>query len=416
MIQYGNHNEMDTIKETIDNERVIAKYQPIVSLVKKKIVAFEGLTRGVNILNSEIIPPLEMFEYARKHDMTIALDRLCREKCIEGFKSIHRMNNKWNLFINVDASVIEKLEGSNYFLNQILKGKISPKNIVIEINEARTGNLNVLERFTNTYRKKGFLIALDDVGAGFSNLDRISIIKPDIIKLDALLVRNIQDSYHKQEIFKCITGLANRIGAIVVAEGVETQIELNYVVEFGAHLVQGYFFSKPEFINNNMIKKVNDKIENAVNSYKEHMILKARRDRLYRYKIDKFLSKFVKELRVNPVNNFDNLILEFIDKYKNLDIECAYILDETGIQITDTIFSKEKSGIHPDGIVFSPAVKGEDNSLKRYYYELMNSKIDNYFSEPYISYATGEICITLSRIFTHNNYKKYILCIDIAKG
>lgn len=111
--------------------------------------------------------------------------------------------------------------------------------------------------------------------------------------------------------------------------------------------------------------------------------------------MDKFLNKFVIELKASPVN-------EFIERYKDLDIECAYILDESGIQITNSS-------------VFFPAVKGEDNSLKRYYYKLMNSKIYDYFLEPYISYATGEICITLSKIFTHNNYKKYILCIDIAR-
>lgn len=416
MMEYNGLNEFDIIGEAIYNKRIIARYQPIVSIVKKKIVAFEGLIRGINILNSEIIPPIEMFKYARNYDMTVMFDRLCREKCMGAFKNIYQINDKWNLFVNIDASVIEKLEGSNYFLNQVLEKKIPPKNIVIEINESGTENLNILEKFTSYYRKEGFLIALDDVGAGFSNLDRISIIKPNIIKLDALLVRNIQESYHKQEIFKCITGLANRIGAIVVAEGVENQIELNYVVEFGAHLVQGYFFSKPEFIDSTIIKKVNDKIESAAQEYKNYMILKSKKNRLYKYRIDKFLSKFVSELKTSVVTNFDSLILDFILKYKDFNIECGYILDENGIQITNTIFSEHKDTMCSQGIIFSPALKGEDNSLKKYYYELINSKTDNYFSEPYISYATGEICITLSKIFIHNNYKKYILCIDIAKS
>ncbi|MFL0195231.1 EAL domain-containing protein [Clostridium sp. WILCCON 0269] len=416
MIEYDGFNEVSIIREVIDNKRILVKYQPIVSLVKKKIVAFEALSRGINILNSEIIPPLKMFEYARNNGLSTILDRLCREKCIENFENVYNMNDEWYLFINVDASVIEEAEGSNHLFNQVLENRVSPKNIVIEINESRASNLSALERFTNNYRKKGFLIALDDVGTGFSNMDRVSIIKPDIIKLDSLLVRNIQDSYHKQEIFKCIAGLANRIGAVVVAEGIETEIELNYVIEFGAHLIQGYFFSKPEFINGSVIKRVNAKIQSAALSYKEYVILRGKENRLYKYKINKFLNNFIGELKINPISRFDKFISMFINRYKDLDIECAYILDEAGIQITNTIFAKEKNSIQREGIVFSPAIKGEDNSLKRYYYELMNSKMHSYFSEPYISYATGEICITLSRIFTHNNYKKYILCVDITRS
>ena len=114
------------------------------------------------------------------------------------------------------------------------------------------------------------------------------------------LTRGINvDNYHKQEIFKCITSLANRIGAIVVAEGIETEIELNYALEFGAHLIQGYFFSKPEFISSEMLHKVNSKIGRATLNYKEYIILKSKKDRLYRKKIDGFLSGIVNELQVN---------------------------------------------------------------------------------------------------------------------
>jgi EAL domain-containing protein (putative c-di-GMP-specific phosphodiesterase class I) len=407
-------DETSIIKEAINNNRIVAKYQPIISLVKRKIVAFEGLTRGVNVMNSDLISPLKMFEYARNNGMSTVLDRLCREKCIEGFKDIYSMNDEWYLFINVDASVIEQAEGSNYLLNQVLKQGISPKNIVIEINESSVSNLGILENFTSNYRNSGFLIALDDVGAGFSNLDRISIIKPDIIKLDASLIRNIQDNYHKQEIFKCITSLANRIGAIVVAEGIETEIELNYALEFGAHLIQGYFFSKPEFISSEMIHKVNAKVAGATLSYKEYITLKSKKGTLYRKKIDGFLSSIVKELQVKDSDKFDNSLSAFINKHNDLNIECAYILDENGMQITNTFFSKTKNNSYREGLLFYPARKGEDNSLKRYYYELMNSKVGKYCSEPYISYATGEICTTLSRIFKHDNNKKYILCVDIA--
>lgn len=116
MSKNNSFDETSIIKEAINNNRIVAKYQPIISLVKKKIVAFEGLTRGINVMNSDLISPLKMFEYAHNNGMSTILDRLCREKCIEGFKDIYSMNDEWYLFINVDASVIEQAEGSKKIL------------------------------------------------------------------------------------------------------------------------------------------------------------------------------------------------------------------------------------------------------------------------------------------------------------
>lgn len=403
--------EIDEMKRIIIENRVITHYQPIISVAKKKIIGIESLARGIDTLKGNIISPLKMFEYAHTNGLILPLDRLCREKGIEGFKDIYFKNKDLHLFINIDASVIDLVEGSNYLLNQVSKHYISPENIVIEINESKVQNIEHLVRFVNNYRKAGFLIALDDVGVGFSNFDRISLVKPDIIKIDRSLINEIGKSYYKQEIFKCLVNLANKIGAVVVAEGVETEDELNYALEYGAHLIQGYFFSKPQFFSSELVNGLDIKINETMLEFKKYMNSKMEKENIHRRIIDTLLSDVIIELESKKTQDFDDMLMKFVNNYNELNIECAYILDEQGIQVSNTLFSSANRN-YRQRLMFYPAVKGVDNSLKKYYYKLMNSREGKYLSNPYVSHATGNVCITATSVFKQTNNKKYILCVD----
>lgn len=98
----------------------------------------------------------------------------------------------------------------------------------------------MLKMFLCTYKEYGFLIALDDVGTGHSNLDRISLVKPDILKIDRSIIDNIDQRYHNQEVFKSLVNLSKRIGTMVVTEGVERKEEAILAFELGADMLQGY--------------------------------------------------------------------------------------------------------------------------------------------------------------------------------
>jgi EAL domain-containing protein (putative c-di-GMP-specific phosphodiesterase class I) len=321
-----------------------AVYQPIVSVVQQRVVGVEGLSRGMDPVDGAPVSPLDLFARAEELDRQqaagtpcrnhalcilqtrmrqydtwrhrIMLDRLCRNRCLEGFRPLFDAAPETQLFLNLDASIIDAAAGSDYLMRQAEAAGIPPENIVIELNESHIQQVAPLVRFVNRYRKAGFLIALDDMGAGFSNLDRISLLEPDIIKLDRSLVQGVTRSYHKQEVFRCMVGLANKVGAIVVAEGVE----------------------------------------------------------------------------------------------------CAYILDDTGIQATETVFGPPTGhGTRRRGFVFSPAHVGSDHSLKKYCYELQHAGTGKYVSDPYISHATGSVCVTYSRIFHQRDGTGQILCLDYVQ-
>ena len=94
-------------------------------------------------------------------------------------------------------------------------------------------------------RSRGFLIVLDDVGSGHSNLDRIPFIKPDLLKVDRTLIARIDTDYHKRGTLKSLVDLGRKIGALVVAEGVETEGEAMVALELGADLLQGLCLGRP---------------------------------------------------------------------------------------------------------------------------------------------------------------------------
>lgn len=409
---YKTEREIERIERIIIEDQVIAHFQPIISITKKKIIGLESLARGVDPHGNAIISPLELFEYAHKNGMILPLDRLCREKGIAGFKNIHSRKNDLHLFLNIDTSVFDMVNGSNYLFQQVAKYDIPPENVVIEINESKVHNMDRLIHFVNKYRRLGFLISIDDLGIGFSNFDRISLLKPDIIKIDRSLIMDIEKSYHKQNVFKCLVTMANNIGAVVVAEGVETEAELNLALEYGAHLIQGFFFAKPQIPSHELLDYLDPIINDTALKFKQYINAKISKERIYNRIIDEFFCSLITTFENRSTSEYEDLFIKCVNRQSDLNIECAYILDEQGIQVSDTLFTKNNLN-HRQRLMFYPAVKGVDHSLKNYYYKLMNSRGDKYLSNPYVSHATGNICVTATRIFKQTNHKNYILCVDL---
>ncbi len=395
------------IREIVSEKRLTAYFQPVVSVSRKMICGFEGLVRGINILTNELIPPMDLFNNAQEEGLVIELDRACRDVVIKSFANLYGENSNMLLFLNIDASIIDFVGGSNYLIEQVNRYGISPANIVIEVKETIVQDTMALKKFIDSYRKFGFLIALDDVGSGFSNLDRIPLAKPDIIKIDLSLVRNIHTNYYKQEVFKSLVSLANSIGALVIAEGVEIEQEAMEVLKIGGHMIQGYYFSKPKAFCS--MQDIMDRLDILSNSYKMFINKWIKAERQKHKQLNLVVNNAIEELSKLKSDGF-NEKLSIIACSNNI-IQCIYVLDENGIQISDTICFCCKDG-GKENLIFYSARMGTDHSMKMFYYNLVNAKLRKHITDPYVSLATGNICITYSKIFTNVDNKEYILCID----
>jgi hypothetical protein len=111
------------------------------------------------------------------------------------------------------------------------------------------------------------------------------------------------------------------------------------------------------------------------------------------------------------VEEFDDVLNTVIPQYDN--VECVYVMDESGTQISSTICN-HRVPMRKQGVMFRPAPKGADHSLKEYYFVLLDVELNKYTTEPYVSLASGNLCRTISTCFRDSrNNKLYILCIDV---
>jgi hypothetical protein len=207
-----------------------------------------------------------------------------------------------------------------------------------------------------------------------------------------------------------LVGLSKNIGALVVAEGIETEEEALISLELGADLLQGYYFSRPVDASGAHLLQLEDKMNSIAAHFKGYMNKKNKRERYKLEKCDFIIQDFCQELSKVSIFEFGQKLQTIIDS--NDFVECIYLLEKSGIQISETICRPNLKS-HRSSI-FQPAQKGENHSLKNYYYTLVNGGLARYVTRPYISMATGKLCVTISAIFKDCNNQEFIVCIDFA--
>ncbi|MFZ3053267.1 MAG: EAL domain-containing protein, partial [Sulfuricurvum sp.] len=122
----------------------------------------------------------------------------------------------------------------------------NPKNIIFEVIESdHVADLDHLKKILDYYKSQGFMVALDDVGSGYSSLNMIAKLLPDIVKIDREIIDHIDTNIVNQSIFRAIVQIAKESNILVLAEGIERAEEAAFCTREGADLAQGYYFGKP---------------------------------------------------------------------------------------------------------------------------------------------------------------------------
>jgi EAL domain-containing protein (putative c-di-GMP-specific phosphodiesterase class I) len=172
------------------------------------------------------------------------LDRTVRENALSRFQQAPA---DWFLSLNISPRWISRLRPEQPLpsLKQLHKSGIDPTRIVFEITELGGASLR-LPGVVARYREAGARIAIDDFGAGYSQLDRVLALQPDILKLDMRLFQDAARGGPSSEVVKALAQMAEKTGCWIIAEGVETEAELDFALECGARYVQGYLFARAE--------------------------------------------------------------------------------------------------------------------------------------------------------------------------
>jgi EAL domain-containing protein (putative c-di-GMP-specific phosphodiesterase class I) len=120
--------------------------------------------------------------------------------------------------------------------------------VYLEITESvPLSHFAMCQNVLSEMRSRGAFLAVDDLGAGYSNLKYIADLAPEIVKLDRQLIVNLRTGTRQHLLVRAIVRMCEELGTKVVAEGIETEAEARAVIETGAHYGQGYFFAKPAF-------------------------------------------------------------------------------------------------------------------------------------------------------------------------
>lgn len=400
------------IQEIINNNAILTHFQPQVSLKRKAVIGLEALSRGFDPDSGELIPPTLLFGQARDGATRLALDRVCRTKAVEAFASLHRRDKAVMLSMNIDASCInEETRGSNHLLKLIKKFGVNPNNVIIEIIESRCDDIDALNEFVRFYRKKNFLIALDDVGAGFSNLDRIPLLKPDVIKLDRSLITDVNKHFHKLEVIRSFVQMSNRLGCLVLAEGVETSAEAMCLLDNGVDVFQGYYFARPA-PGLDAVPGMSAKVDALAEKHKENSTRKIAEEKRLYSNFDLLMLTMCQSLADTPSKGINKALTRFIDTYPNL--ECLYVLDMKGRQLSDSLCNPNKLK-KSKRFLYEPAHVGTDHSLKEYFMPIQ-AGLEKYTTDPYISLASGNLCTTISNVFYHKGSGRHLIfCADMSR-
>ncbi len=403
-------NISNIVQDIINSRQVITHFQPIISLKNHTVFGIEALSRGMHS-SSDIIPPNIMFEQAAALGMTIELDRLCRDKALTSFQPLNALHPELFLFINFDPTILDKgASGSEYLINSVKSRNLLPRNIIIEMCESKTQNAERLKEFIQRYKRYGFLLALDDIGIGYSNLDRILLTEPDILKIDRCIINGIDRDCHKQEIFSSIVNVSKKIGALIVAEGIETEAEAITSCELGADLLQGFYFARPQPANNQLTPHAFiPGIDSVHRKFKEHKVAKIILAERNRQLFETISYQLTNKLTGTDPEFFDEKLIELA---RHPALEYLYILNQDGIQVSNSICDACVSFQGPRKFLFNATHRGADQSLKDYYLYI-HAGLTQYITAPYISHASGNLCITVSRVFTSAG-QQFILCADFT--
>ncbi|MEA5448738.1 EAL domain-containing protein [Leptolyngbya sp. CCNP1308] len=238
------YSQSDWLVDMLADNRVTSHFQPIVSMQDtSQIYGYESLLRGLDHQGNMVMPSA-IFELAAEAGLLPQLDRVARLSAI-AHASQHQLTGR--IFVNFTPTALyDPVSCLRSTVEAIDRANIRHDQVVFEVVESdNPQDLEHLQTVLKYYRDAGFAVALDDLGSGYSGLNLLHQLRPDFIKLDMELIRNVHLDLYKASITEKLLEIAQKLNIQTVAEGIECVEELNWLQERGADFAQGYLIAKP---------------------------------------------------------------------------------------------------------------------------------------------------------------------------
>jgi EAL domain-containing protein (putative c-di-GMP-specific phosphodiesterase class I) len=235
--------ELAAIDEIITSGLITPVYQPVVRLESGAVYGYEALSR-ISRPSSIIRNSEELFARSGSYGLASALELLCRKKALG---RVRELAIPGKIFLNVSPALFQSCDHERGITATLLEElQIERSRIVFELTERTIiEDYDLFLRGVDHYREQGYSIAIDDLGSGYAGLQSLARLEPEYVKLARFLIDAIDISGTKQALVESLVIFCNKIGALVIAEGIERPEELEYLRSIGVHFGQGYLLGKP---------------------------------------------------------------------------------------------------------------------------------------------------------------------------
>lgn len=233
-IDADEHHNRRRVREAIDGQKIEIVVQPIVNVTTGRVHAYEALAR---FSGAGPASPAYWLTLAEPLGMRVELELACLERSLW---LLDDLPAGASLSVNLSASALHDPRTASMLLND------HPERLIVELTEeGLTKDLRSLRVDLAPLLSSGIKLAVDDMGAGYSNLRQVIEIAPSLLKLDRTLVHGIDQDPAQTMLIDALTGYAQRTGAQIVAEGIETEAELEVLRALGIAYGQGYLLGRP---------------------------------------------------------------------------------------------------------------------------------------------------------------------------
>lgn len=235
----------------IEKNELYLLYQPIYDFYLNKIVGYEALLRWNNPKYTKI--PIDyVISLAEENKNINKIGDWVFKNATKKLEELNKINPLTFISINVSPAQLVDEDFLKVVENIISKNKVIKSNIVVEVTE-RTSMLDIKSKnnILSKIKDLGLSVAIDDFGVDYSSLSYLSKINTDIIKIDKLFIDDIGKNELSRILYKHIVLMCKALNLSIIAEGVETKEQLEFLREVGCNQAQGYYISRPVNIDKN---------------------------------------------------------------------------------------------------------------------------------------------------------------------
>ncbi|WP_216651780.1 bifunctional diguanylate cyclase/phosphodiesterase [Paenibacillus sp. NEAU-GSW1] len=233
------------LRSALSKEEFVIHYQPLVEMSTGEIRGFEALVRWTHPELGQIMPGA-FIPLAEQTGVIVELGEWVLEEACKQVRSWQRAGNP-NLTLAVNIS-IRQFKSSCFestVLRILKKTGFDPSLLELEVTESMMQNLSEMSLILGELKRRGVKISIDDFGTGYSSLSVLRHLPVDFLKIDRSFTRELTADTSTASIIKLIVDIGHSINLEVICEGIENQEEMDFLLQYGCRLGQGFYFHRP---------------------------------------------------------------------------------------------------------------------------------------------------------------------------